>query len=1022
MYKLFFKKYYPQLILSFVVLLIGITNFESGKWITGWDNLHPEFNLLMNIKRSIFAVWQENQGLGLLGGLGHAAELPRQLILLVMSFFIPVNQLRFFFYMICLFFGALGTYYFLFKYVTNDKKSALLGGLFYIFNLATIQTFYIQYESFIVQFATLPWLFFSITWILKENSRKAWLFFLLISLLSIPQGFVPTLFIVTYGALGLYIFFLLIKQKQYLIRILKIILFTFLLNAFWILPFTYFNFHNLYIVKEAKINQMSSEDLYLKNLKASTFSNAVQLKGFWFDTYDYEKNNNLVPPIMGEWQQYTSQNIIQIINYLLFAIIIYGLIVCFYKKDRQFYYYIFLFLIIFTIFANQQFPFSLPYQIIQKLPLYLEIFRIYFTKLSILAGFSYAVLFSIGLYQLSKKITSFKLELSTYLVIFGLLILSIFPIFQNGLFYSNVRLSIPNEYFQLMDFFAHENPNGRIANLPQHSYVYWNFYNWGYRGSGFLWYGIKQPILDRAFDVWSPGNENYYWELSQAFHAKNITLFNNVIHKYAISWIMVDKNIVIPSNPKSLQYDEIQSFLNKSELISYVKSFGNIDIYTLKKQGLKDYINIQSNLPYVSPKYNWASIDSATQQYGDYISTNNNDLATVFFPFREINGNKNDMTPTYITESDSKFIFSSTIPTSFSGKIIKIPVINYDDIAEFDPNNLTKVILLYPKIYLNNQLLYQLNSDSLKIEKNIQLPLFDSPGIIKVVVPKVKGYNSYESIQDSSFYTRGAESCDTLQSGNIQKAGNMSDGVELLSIDASSCVIQDLPNLNHKSGYVISFKTEHIKGKSLQLQISKLNNKEQLIDNYLSTKLGTNYILLPEQDMYNVGYRILFNNVSIGSDPTINKIFRFAINPIPYSFINSLRVEKTMINASQSVADFEVSHPNSSTYTVKISDQSRAKHITLNQGYDTGWIAFSNGKILDHVLVNNWANAWRLEETPKPADETLREPSTNSSEKANGKSWRGWNNQTVTIIFWPQYLEFLGFGLLIIVLVLVTIL
>ncbi|MDO8610780.1 MAG: hypothetical protein Q7R95_09625, partial [bacterium] len=106
----------------------------------------------------------------------------------------------------------------------------------------------------------------------------------------------------------------------------------------------------------------------------------------------------------------------------------------------------------------------------------------------------------------------------------------------------------------------------------------------------------------------------------------------------------------------------------------------------------------------------------------------------------------------------------------------------------------------------------------------------------------------------------------------------------------------------------------------------------------------------------------------------------------------------------------------------------------FDQSYDDAWKAYEmqsqNSKvktqifnlfpfifgteIKEHVLVNNWANAWRLEETPKSADQTLREPSTDSSEKANGKLRRRWNNSTIVIIFWPQYLEFLGFGLLII--------
>ena len=75
------NKILPYLLLVSVFAVVLITNFSADTYLYGWDNLLPELNFSLNIKRSIFAVWQEYQGLGLLGGNGHAAELPRQLIL-----------------------------------------------------------------------------------------------------------------------------------------------------------------------------------------------------------------------------------------------------------------------------------------------------------------------------------------------------------------------------------------------------------------------------------------------------------------------------------------------------------------------------------------------------------------------------------------------------------------------------------------------------------------------------------------------------------------------------------------------------------------------------------------------------------------------------------------------------------------------------------------------------------------------------------------------------------------------------
>ncbi|MEK7097154.1 MAG: hypothetical protein AAB859_02435, partial [Patescibacteria group bacterium] len=78
--------------------------------------------------------------------------------------------------------------------------------------------------------------------------------------------------------------------------------------------------------------------------------------------------------------------------------------------------------------------------------------------------------------------------------------------------------------------------------------------------------------------------------------------------------------------------------------------------------------------------------------------------------------------------------------------------------------------------------------------------------------------------------------------------------------------------------------------------------------------------------------------------------------------------------------------------------------IVFNQAFEKNWKAYYiketnfltkyfsfifGQEIKEHVLVNNWANGWKVE------------------------------GGLVTIIFWPQYLEFLGFGLLILAFVLI---
>ena len=113
-------------ILLCVFLSVFLTNFPFSSFFSGWDNLHPEFNLLLNLKRGFAYVFQANQGLGTFGGHGYSATLPHTLVIWVMSLVTPVMFARSIFTFLMLLAGSLGVFYLTHKIIGSTTKIAYI--------------------------------------------------------------------------------------------------------------------------------------------------------------------------------------------------------------------------------------------------------------------------------------------------------------------------------------------------------------------------------------------------------------------------------------------------------------------------------------------------------------------------------------------------------------------------------------------------------------------------------------------------------------------------------------------------------------------------------------------------------------------------------------------------------------------------------------------------------------------------------------------------------------------------------
>lgn len=963
-----FFDHWPKLVIFFLILLLAFDNYRPQTWLTGWDNLHPEFDFGLNLKRTIFSAWQEYQGLGLLGGMGHGADLFRELFLALLSLLFPLSFLRYFYHFLALALGAFGACALgrgvLFKKLALPERNlvALAVAIFYLFNLATVQMFYVPYEASSTHFAFLPWLFLSAFNYIKTGRRWALFWLFSINLFAAAQGYVGTYFLVYLIALGVSLvgFFALDHQplRRFVARVGGVFLLIFLVNSFWLLPNLCFVVSGRQTNYEAKINLMSTEENVLRNRKFGGLGDVALLRGFWFDNTQLSPTGERVYQL-GVWRDYLNKPGVAWAGYGLFTLALLGLAVSFWRPQKAPLIFLPGFLLSLTMLASQVPPFSFLNQLFFRSRLFFQIFRFPFTKFSLLLAFCLAVFYGAFLAFLLERLKGLVFRGLVAILIILLPLIFLWPVFRGELFWDQIRLKMPEEYFQVFEFFKRQEPVARVANFPQASFWSWNFYQWGYSGSGFLWYGIAQPILDRAFDPWGRENENYYWEITQAIYAQDQVLFEQLLEKYQISWLLIDGNIQGFGSWRAMGLDNLNNIIEASDKIRLKNTFGKVKIYEVSlKLPIKDFVFLGESLPRVGPVYRFSNYDQAYADLGIYTSDpdasrwrQNTDR---YYPFRSLfTGRSPNELEFEIKETSTAFIFKRKVESQFKDYNLILPILSGKELVWINPQDLSEKRYFIPEVFFDGQ-------------------------ILEAIVPKVNGYFS----------------------ANVGQ-GQMTS----LASNNSWHRTFGLPNLPHEYGYLISIKNNWQQGRGPLFWLENWTNQKADLEILLPPSSETSYLIQPPMQPYGLGYSLHFEDISVGRQVSVNKLQEVAIHPIPYYFLAGITLSplNPQEQASKFFAPASVSHPNPSLYQIKLGEIPQNSTLVLSQSYHDGWRAYLldakryplsailapllGKEIKDHVMVNNWENGWNLD--PPVSGSGL-----------------------IVLLFWPQYLQYLGFGIL----------
>lgn len=657
--KQFILRIIPFLPILFVVILsivVVINSHQSETILSGWDTLHPEFNIKLYFDRAFWGAWQEHQGLGAVAAQAHLAELSKIPVVWLLKSIVGMSLVRYVFISSLYILGGISTYWYL-RYVWFKQKkgiipeiSASLGALLYLFNLGTLQQFHVPLEMFAVHFATLGFTLGSLHLFITTGKKKTMLFFLLLQIFSAPAAHTATLFYVYSGLLLGYGFILSILQKNHIISNLKRLFITFILvlvaNAYWMGPNLYYVFNNGQEIKEAKINRNFSDEAFWQNQAFGGVKDVAISKNFLFNWKIYNYQTQEFDDMFADWDTHLKK-IQSTWSSILIIIFSLGIVLSFYSNKRQKVPLFLLFLFSFIFLNNLNQPFQGLYSlVISTSDTLKEALRFPFTKFSILFIFATSVYFAEFcefLFQTITKIKIMKIKNFATITVVILLTFTVLyptkPLLTGGLISDKIQIKIPQEYFELFDWFNTKPESQRIALFPIIDFWPWSYYDWsnqngsnGYQGGGFLWFGLKQPLLNREFDRWMPQNEYFLHEMFAAVEANDHELFSKILEKYSVEWLIYDENMFNPqerqgdnilneNNSQKLFFDEL---LNQHRNIKLEKSFEKIHVYSVH---LQNKSSENSKIEKISSNQKNVTKDIVFNSVGNYItdsSFNNN--------------------------------------------------------------------------------------------------------------------------------------------------------------------------------------------------------------------------------------------------------------------------------------------------------------------------------------------------------------------------------------------------------------
>ena len=577
--KTFLKSNWGKILLLILLIAISILSFKTGYSYLSNDNYSPDLNPLLTIQRSMQSpAWRSYRVLGF-ASESEQADIFRSTLYYVLDIFLPIWSLSQIFALLCFVIGSWFTAL-LTSHLVKDSKLAkyselvfLLSGIFYVSTLWTVWVYYQNMFPYITQFGFLPLLVWSIYRLIKSFNWKNALIFFISSILFTSTFVIATLFVVDILVISFLVVVFAIFYSKTFKEVLKKSILTILLfistQLFWILPFVHYTVNVSGDIVDSKINRSITSSVIDLESRDQDALNSAKL---YTRTMLEEENDEYVFERADDYAKYDFFNVVGMIPaFFTLLLLIFSII----KKKWKYTILSVGAFVAWFIIKNVNPPLGSVFIWFQNnVPLFKQVFRwasskvgnTYLLLLSISAPIGFIYLIDFLANFLKKPLKIFLYTISTLIIILPTLFYAQY-LFTGKIYPQRALIQIPTEYFQVKEYIEEQEiSESRVLYLPPANNNYFRTYDWGFWGSNFISYILPNPIMDLSSAIGSKYGEEAMLEIQGAFRAKDSWKLEEIINKYQIEYILVDKTLEEDGFTFSWDWQEVGHLWNDREL------------------------------------------------------------------------------------------------------------------------------------------------------------------------------------------------------------------------------------------------------------------------------------------------------------------------------------------------------------------------------------------------------------------------------------------------------------------------